>query len=241
MKTKPQWKVEVHVTAPIAKVWEAIDDLSLIPQYHPDVRHVECLSGQTKRAPGVTYKCVVPEGRKGWCVEQVVEHVPNRRMSVAKSGAASLAGVDLAPKMLDVARDKLATQHVRADLRVADAEDSLPWASESFDIATLTATLHHFYRPHDALKEVRRVLRPGGRVLVIDPCFFTPIRQIVNLYLRVGSHDGDCRFYSPRRARRLLADEGFLCRAPKRVGLWAFLVIGVNARSPHIGFPADFR
>ena len=44
---------------------------------------MEYLSGQTKRAPGVTYKCVVPEGRKGSCVERVVEHIPNRKTSVA--------------------------------------------------------------------------------------------------------------------------------------------------------------
>jgi len=85
---------------------------------------------------------------------------------LARSGFTSLAGVDLAPRMLDVAREKLSAQHAHADLRVADAEDSLPWTSESFDIAALTAALHHFYRPHDALREIRRVLRPGGRLLV---------------------------------------------------------------------------
>ncbi len=81
--SKPQWNVEVHVNAPLEEVWEAIDDLTLIPRYHPEVRHVEYLSGQTKRAPGVRYKCIIPEGRKGWCVEEVVEHIPNRKTTVA--------------------------------------------------------------------------------------------------------------------------------------------------------------
>ncbi len=79
----PQWKVEIRVNAPLEEVWEAIDDLTLIPKYHPEVRHVEYLSGQTKRAPGVRYKCIVPEGRKRWCVEEVVEHIPNRKTTVA--------------------------------------------------------------------------------------------------------------------------------------------------------------
>ncbi len=83
MRREPQWNVKTRIKAPVAEVWDAIKDLTLIPQYHPDVRSVEYLSGQTKRAPGVTYKCVVPEGRKGWCVERVVENIPNRKMSVA--------------------------------------------------------------------------------------------------------------------------------------------------------------
>ncbi len=83
MRRKSQWKVEIRINAPVAKVWDAVEDLTLIPKYHPDVRSVEYLSGQTKRAPGVTYKCVVPEGRTGWCVERVVEYIPNQRTSVA--------------------------------------------------------------------------------------------------------------------------------------------------------------
>ncbi len=65
MRREPQWNVKIRINAPVAKVWDAIEDLTLIPKYHPDVRSVEYLSGQTKRAEGVTYKCVVPEGRKG--------------------------------------------------------------------------------------------------------------------------------------------------------------------------------
>ncbi len=86
MTGRAQWEVEARINAPVAKVWDAVEDLSLIPQYHPVVRRVEYVSGQTRRAAGVTYKCVVPEGRqKGWCVEHVVEHIPNRKTTVAFS------------------------------------------------------------------------------------------------------------------------------------------------------------
>jgi uncharacterized protein YndB with AHSA1/START domain len=84
MTEKLQWEIEAHIRAPVAKVWNAIEDLSLIPKYHPVVRSIECVSGQTRRAPGATYKCVVPDGRQlGWCVERVIENVPNQRMSVS--------------------------------------------------------------------------------------------------------------------------------------------------------------
>lgn len=83
MRGVPQWQAEVVVRAALADVWNAVDDISLIPEYHPEVRHVEFLSGQARRAKGVRYKCVVTEGRKGWCVEEVVAHQPFERTTVA--------------------------------------------------------------------------------------------------------------------------------------------------------------
>lgn len=83
VRGEPQWQAEVRVQAPLPAVWEAVDDLSLIPEYHPEVRHVEFLSGQARRAKGVRYKCVVTEGRKGWCVEEVMAHHPYERTTVA--------------------------------------------------------------------------------------------------------------------------------------------------------------
>jgi uncharacterized protein YndB with AHSA1/START domain len=79
----PQWEAEIRIKAAIDLVWEAVEDLSLIPRYHHDVRSVEYLSGSTRRAQGVSYRCVVPDGRTGWCIEQVVEHVPLRKTTIA--------------------------------------------------------------------------------------------------------------------------------------------------------------
>ncbi len=83
MKGRFQWKTTVRIDAPASRVWEIVDDISLIPQYHPEVGKVDFLSGQTKRGAGVKYQCNVLEGRKGTCVEEVVDYVPNQKMSVA--------------------------------------------------------------------------------------------------------------------------------------------------------------
>jgi ubiquinone/menaquinone biosynthesis C-methylase UbiE len=147
---------------------------------------------------------------------------------LATAGASRLFGADLAPKIVEVAREKLARQNVHAELRAADAEDSLPWPMESFDVVTLTGVLHHFYRPQDALREMHRVLRPGGRLLVLDPDFYPLLREVINLCLRVAPHAGDCRFYSRRAAAELLERVDFRCSSARRVGIWAYLLTAVK-------------
>jgi len=78
-----QWQISLEVGAPLTEVWDVVEDVSLIPAYHPHVRQVELLSGTARRAPGMSYKCIVPSGKRaGWCVEQVTEHVPLERTVV---------------------------------------------------------------------------------------------------------------------------------------------------------------
>ncbi len=141
----------------------------------------------------------------GCATGRLLEHL-------ARAGATQLFGVDLAPQILEVAKRRLSSLDPPVDLRSADAEDILPWRNESFDAVTLTGVLHHFFRPRDALAEIRRVLRPEGRLLVIDPCFFPPLRQMINAALRVAPHDGDYHFYSTSQAADLLSDTGFKVR-----------------------------
>jgi ubiquinone/menaquinone biosynthesis C-methylase UbiE len=147
-------------------------------------------------------------------------------LALAEAGARHLAGLDLAPKIVERARAKLREHGFEADLKHADAEDRIPWPDGAFDVALLTGVLHHFYRPDDALQEIRRVVRENGRLIVIDPCFPAPLRQIVNLYLRFVPHDGDCRFYSPEAIARMLERNGWTDVICRRIVLHSLMVTG---------------
>ena len=74
--------------------------------------------------------------------------------------------VDSSTDMLDAARHRLEGAR-NVDLRQGELE-SLPIAEGELDTAMLSLVLHYSPSPGRALAEVARVLRPGGRVLVVD-------------------------------------------------------------------------
>ena len=94
---------------------------------------------------------------------------------------AALAGLDPVPEMLDVARDKLSG---RADLRVGYAE-RLPWDAGTFDVVVSCNMFHYISHPLAALREIARVLRPAGALVLTDWCDDYFACRICNLYLRL--------------------------------------------------------
>jgi SAM-dependent methyltransferase len=77
-------------------------------------------------------------------------------------------GIDMTPAMLERARALAAEKRLgnvawqQGDVR------SLPWADASFDIVVTRFSLHHFEVPLAVLREMKRVCRPEGRVIVVD-------------------------------------------------------------------------
>jgi ubiquinone/menaquinone biosynthesis C-methylase UbiE len=144
---------------------------------------------------------------------------------LAAAGAVHLAGSDLAPRIVDAARRRLARFDVEVDLQSADAETNLPWEDDSFDVVTVTGVIHHFYAPDAAIREMRRVLRPSGRLVIVDACFFPPVREFFNLCLKVHPHEGDCYFRTAAQLTGLLQSLGWVVRRCERISWWAFGVV----------------
>jgi ubiquinone/menaquinone biosynthesis C-methylase UbiE len=86
--------------------------------------------------------------------------------------AGLVAGIDAAHEMVARARRKAASAGLSVHFELASA-DSLPFPDASFDVVMCTVTLHHLPRWMRAatLREMRRVLKPGGRVLLVDFVF----------------------------------------------------------------------
>ncbi len=77
-----------------------------------------------------------------------------------------IIAVDESKAMLDAARARLG-KHGNVELRRGTLE-SLPLEDDELDAATAFLVLHHLPHPRLALAEVARVLKPGGRLLILD-------------------------------------------------------------------------
>jgi demethylmenaquinone methyltransferase/2-methoxy-6-polyprenyl-1,4-benzoquinol methylase len=101
----------------------------------------------------------------------------------------SVVGLDFTSAMLDVARDKSRRRmRVRTPSPTYVQGDAmnLPFADRSFDIVSIAFGIRNVADPRKALAEFRRVLRPGGRLLILE--FSHPrnrvLRAVNNLYTR---------------------------------------------------------
>src|SRR5213083_253852 len=83
----------------------------------------------------------------------------------AKAGA-DYTGVDLTDAAIELARKRFELLGLRGELRVSDAEN-LDFDDESFDLVYSHGVLHHTPDIDAAVREIHRVLKPGGRAMVM--------------------------------------------------------------------------
>jgi ubiquinone/menaquinone biosynthesis C-methylase UbiE len=78
-----------------------------------------------------------------------------------------LTGIELSQEMLRIARHRASELGVQVDLRQGDAQ-ALPFSDAAFDTVVCTLALCSIPDDRRAIAEMKRVLRPGGRLLLVD-------------------------------------------------------------------------
>jgi ubiquinone/menaquinone biosynthesis C-methylase UbiE len=136
----------------VRRIWER-----LAPRYDEKVRLPErfLLAGGREwvcaRATGDVLEVSIGTGR----------NLPLYRPGVR------LTGIDVSAAMLALARRRSAELGIAADLRIGDAQ-ALELPDSSFDTVVCTLALCSIPDPRAAVHEMKRVLRPGGRVLLLE-------------------------------------------------------------------------
>ncbi len=134
-----------------------------------------------------------------------------------------VSGIDPSPDMIAVAQQKAAHAGLRIDYRVAPIE-ALPFPDATFDVVLSSLMMHHL--PDDlksvGLAEVRRVLKPGGRLLIVD--FKQPRGWLATLAMRILFHGRLAHGFQSLPA--ILAAAGF---AEVKTGTTRFSFLGFVA------------
>lgn len=136
-------------------------------------------------------------------------------IAFARSQASTVAGLDFTPAMLELAREKRRNLPSAVSDKMSFTEGdahALPFGDASFDVVSIAFGIRNVVDPERALAEFFRVLRPGGRLVILefDRPSLAPVRWFNSLWSGV---------IMPRSATLIAGDKsGAYMYLPKSVG-----------------------
>ena len=125
-----------------------------------------------------------------------------RRMD--RLGAARLVGIDESEGMLRAARE-LSREHPGISYLPASAE-AVPGEDERFDIVISCVAFHHFPDPRASLREIARVMKPGGRLFLCDLTAKGPVGRLCLTFGRMTRADE--RYFDAESLVRMSEEAG---------------------------------
>lgn len=108
-------------------------------------------------------------------------------IALAKGTGAKITGADISEGMLSVGREKVAKKGLSSTIVLEQGDsENLPYADNTFDAITVAFGVRNFQNLHNGLKDMQRVLKPGGQLVVLEfsqPSKF-PFKQLYWFYFR---------------------------------------------------------
>ena len=106
-------------------------------------------------------------------------------IALRKTGAREIIGADISQGMLDIGHEKIRRKNLDdlVKLQLADSEE-LPYDDNYFDLITVAFGVRNFENLDRGLGEMRRVLKPGGTLLILEfsQPTGTPFKQLYRFY-----------------------------------------------------------
>ena len=128
------------------------------------------------------------------------------KLLLAKNPQQQITGIDISESMLEIAKEKLQA-YSNANLYNTSVT-SLPFADESFDIVVCASAFHYFASPQLALAQMKRVLKPQGKLIILDWCRDYFFLKIVDAWLKItDSAHQQC--YTQAELNRMLSTANF--------------------------------
>lgn len=101
----------------------------------------------------------------------------------------SIVGLDIEEPFLVYAKNVASEQHLPIEFVLGDALD-LPFADDSFDLVTSHTFFTSIHDPEKAISEMKRVLRPGGKIASVTPM------NVIPSTMSLGTWPEDCSWHS---------------------------------------------
>lgn len=156
-----------------------------------------------------------------------------------------IVGVDNDPKALDSAKKNLKSK--RISLVNADLMEKLPFKSDSFDKAVMSEVSEHLTDDVKGLKQVKRVLRKDGVLILTVPNYNFPflwdpvnwiLQNFFNTHIKSGFWAGIWnqheRLYKPKQIQKVIEKSGFKINKLEKLTFWSLpfshYIINLGAR-----------
>ncbi|KAG4105507.1 methylase [Neocallimastix lanati (nom. inval.)] len=150
----------------------------------------------------------------GNTIESLIKNYPD----------AHYTGIDIAEKMIEVAKKKVQNENV--EFVVGDSEN-LPFEDNKFDVILCKESIHHYPNPEKFFNEAYRVLRPNGRLIIVDMNVNAVTRLFWNKVLFPHIINlGDCHVFSEAEIKEYYTNHGFVVLNFQSLPKWRFISSG---------------
>lgn len=118
-----------------------------------------------------------------------------------------LVGVDLSPKMISIAKEKLEeNSFINYE---TGTSDNLKFNSNYFDYVICSNSLHHHPSTQNSLKEMTRVLKKNGKLIIVDGILDGIFRKINFYIINKIQNEGTVYRFTKSEIKKLLAEFGY--------------------------------